>query len=190
MSIHCACIATEHHVYSTNEDDNRTKEYTFTNSHLFGLGVPYKQYALSAAILIHEDHRLDSMNSIKINIVNDNESSISKTYDFETIDLEEYTSDYFKILNITNEFIQRIYNKEYDKCLASTAFDVDLNEFTSVFEPIVADFNKGYIETNIVSYKPESGKISIFGAIMCENMKLDLFTMDFNDEFKIISVNF
>ena len=195
LSINCACIATEHFITSTNDINNSTKKYTFTNSQLFDLGVSKDEFANSFAMQIGEQiENNDKFNIIEINIEKEfnGEVKFTNSYEYELKKIEKGIPEYFKLESFISGFVVDVYNRNYSGCLELFEFD-DEEEFKTIIDVIYQDLNKGYITTKIVSYKYESDYYSICGIIKSENDNLDLFTMKLKkieNQFKIISFNF
>ena len=195
LSINCACEASEHFITSTNDTNNSTKKYTFTNSQLFNLGVSKNEFANSFAMQIGKQiENNDKFNYIEINIEKEvnGELKVTNSYEYELKKIEKGIPEYFKLESLISEFVVNIYNKNYSGCLELFESD-DKEEFKKIIDFIYQDLNKNYISTKIVSYKYESNYYSICGIIKSENDNLDLFTMKLNkteNEFKIISFNF
>jgi hypothetical protein len=195
LSLNCACIATEHYVASTNDVEDKTKKYTFTNSRLFGLGVARQNFAESFAIqiasAIGEDEEVDF---IQIDITNE-ESGVAKksqTFDYDLKSLNKELPSYLEVESVISTFVGNIYDKNYDDCLKSFEFE-DKDKFISIAENILKDLNSNFREARIVSYEKDGNRFSTFGIIKTYNEKLDLFTMDLaqtDHGIKIISFNF
>ena len=195
LSINCICSVSSHFVASTNEEDNQTKEFSFTNSRLFDLGVDKQSFALSSAILIENDFDIDSSLVIKVSLVTDNGNGEKETtsYTFEQSEIRKLSSRYFEIESLINVFVKNIYERNFKECKKLTDIDIETEEFDSVMDKVLQGLEKGYIDTRIIGYTIGVSEFFIIGGVYTENKTLDLFTINLKEtdnKLKIIGFNF
>jgi len=188
-------MATEHHIASTNDIDNSTKKYTFSNSQLFALGVTEDGFANSFAMQICAHIKNDDkFDIIEIDIVKEANGVVTSTnsYEYELKKIKQGLPEYLKLKTFISDFVVDIYNKNYSGCLERIDFD-DKEKFKIIIDDIYEGFNKDYSDTLIVDYKSKGDSYSIYGMIKSKSDKLDLFTMELKkdeDSFKLISFYF
>ncbi|SMO94832.1 hypothetical protein SAMN06265379_1262 [Saccharicrinis carchari] len=194
LSINCLCSVTEHYSISTDSEDNRTKEYTFTNSPIFKLGVPKEYFATSCAILINNNSKIDSTTILKINLLKDKGGSKENTFfRYDIYELGDISPKYFEMLEIMNHFVESIYSAQYQVCHQYIGFEFDKDNFDTVMNQIKEGLERGYVDTRIIGFDKHKDNYSIYGGIYTENKILDLFTMKFRetaDGLKITSFKF
>jgi len=182
LSINCQCSVAEHYSVSTDSEDNRTKEFTFTDSPIFKFGVPEEYFATSCAVLINNDSKIDSTTFLKIILEkNKGGSKKNKSYKYDIYELSEISPKYFEILEITNDFVVGIYNKQYKKCYDYIGFEFDKEQLDLKIDSIRNELEQGYIETRIIGFDKRRDNYTTYGAIYTENQVLDLFIMHFNE---------
>ncbi len=177
LSLHCLCVVEEHYSVSTEEDDNSTKEYTFTDSRLFDFGVIRKDYALSAALFIYLNIDTATYNNLELNFIKTGESE--KTYSYTTEELSKQLPTYSKINDISNQFVTDIYNQNYRGCIEKISPEIPEDKITIALDNARKDFYEEYQTTEIVGYKKTKNRYDIFGAIITPDNKSDLFKLSF-----------
>ena len=194
LSINCGCRVSEHFVTSTDEEENNTKEFSFTNSRIFDFGVSKESFALSSAIIIKNDFDIDSTSLIKISLVNENGNyKKTKSYTYTQEKIEKLSSKYFEIEALINDFVENIYKNKYRECQKLTNIEIEKKEFDSIMNKVIKGLEKGYIDTRIVGYSVENSEYSINGGVWTENEILDLFRMNLKETdngLKIIAFDF
>jgi hypothetical protein len=195
LSINCLCSVSAHYVASTDEEDNNTKEFSFTNSRVFDFGVRKESFALSSAILIKNDFDIDSSSVIKVSLVKDNGSGNKKTQSFtyEQNEIKKLSPKYFEIEGLINDFVKNIFENKYSECQKLTDINIDAEKFNSIIDNVFKGLEKGYIDTRIIGYTVGESEYLIDGGVYTENKMLDLFTMNFKETdkgLKIIAFNF
>ena len=194
LSTNCVCSVTEHFVASTDEEDNNTKEFSFLNSRIFGLGVSKESFALSSAILIKNGFEIDSASVIKISLVTENgNKKKTKSYLYTQEELEKLSPKYFEIETLINVFVNNIYTNKFSECKKQTEIEIEEEEFNKVMNQVTESLEEGYIDTRIIGYTVGESKYSIYGGVWTESEMLDLFTMDFKETdngLKIIGFSF
>jgi len=194
LSINCLCSVTEYYSVSTDSEDNRTKEFSFTNSPVFKLGVPKEYFATSCAVLINNDSKIDSTTILKINLIKDKGGSEKSTfYRYDIYELGDISPKYFEILEIINHFVESIYSNQYQNCYKHVGFEIEKEKFKSVMDQVKAGLEKGYVDTRIVGFDKRKNNYSIYGGVYTDNEILDLFIMQFKETtegLKIMSFEF
>ncbi len=188
----CGCEVTEHFIASTDNEENSTKEYTFSGSPLFKYGIPKYDFALNMAIIINQELIIDSLTILRITV--EKENSKIKSYEFDYYELNRMTPKHTRIHKIISSFVENIYKGEYQKCREYIGFDIDDSKYNSIMTSIHNDFENGYIDTKIVSFKKAKAKVyNIHGAVWTKDETLDLFSMQLierEEGFKIIEFAF
>ena len=191
LSLHCSCKVDEHYSVSTDEDDNSTKEYTFTDSQLFDFGVVRKDYALSAALFIYQNLDTTTYNNLKLNFIKT--GTREKRYEYSIEELSKQLPVYSQIESLTNQFVTDVYNQNYNGCIEKISSDVSEDKVKEALDNARKDFYEDYQATEIVSYKKTKNRYDIFGAILTQDNKKDLFKMNFaniNGVLTIVSFEF
>lgn len=195
FSINCICVFTETYSTSTNEEDNRTKEYSFTNSPLFKYGVPKEDFALSSALQIRERMEVDSLSSIRISLVSDigNGKSEDTSYDFSHAELAKLAPRFSYVSNLVSTFVKYIYSENHQAAYKLVDIQEDQQQFSSISKKIRSGLEEGYTDTRIVSYEKIENSYLIYGGVHTESKVLDLFKMelkDTKDGLKIVAFEF
>ena len=116
LSINCLCVSTEHYIVSTNDIENSTKKYTFTNSRLFDLGVSEDGFANSFAMQIcSQIENYDKFDYIEIDIVKEVNGEVTSTnsFEYELRKVKQELPEYLKLESFISSFVVYIYNKNY-----------------------------------------------------------------------------
>ncbi|HSH50316.1 MAG TPA: hypothetical protein VK982_01190 [Bacteroidales bacterium] len=195
LSKNCLCNVNANLDAITNKEKGAIKEFSFINSDLFELGISKDNFALSAAILINNYFEIESGQIIKVNIVEDRSvmNKETTTYTYQQCEIEELSPKYFEIETMINVFVQNIYQENFYKCKMLTDIPVKTEEFNLLMAKIFGSFEKGYIDTKILSYKVEKKAYQIYGGIYTENDMIKLFDMAFKETYnglKIIAFEF
>ena len=194
LSINCLCSVSEHFVASTDEEDNHTKEFSFTNSKLFTYGVDKEDFALSSAILIKNEFEIDSASVIKISLVTENgNKKKTKSFTYEQERIEQLSPKYYEIETLINEFVSNIYANNFSECRKLTDIQIEEEEFNSIMRQVLEWLEKEYIDTRIVGYSISELGYEINGGVWTTNEILNLFTMtlkEADDGLKIIAFSF
>ncbi len=188
----CGCEVTEHFIASTENEENSTKEFTFSRSPLFNYGIKKYAFSLNMAIIINQELNIDSLTILRISVKKENSDITS--YEFDFYELSRMTPKHNAIHNIANSFVESIYNGDFQKSRNYLGFDIDDSKFNSIMTSIQNDLENGYIDTKLVSFESAKGKVyNIYGAVLTEDKTLDLFRMQFiekEESFKIIEFTF
>ncbi|NPD48256.1 hypothetical protein [Lentimicrobium sp. S6] len=176
----CLCKVTENFSASTDEEDNSTKEFIFTNSPLFKLGVLKYDFALNMAILINQDIKIDSLTTLKITV--DKGNSNIKSYKFYSSELKNMTPKHTEIHNIISSFVENTYTGDFHKCKENLGFDIEDEKLNSIMTKIKKGLNHEYVQTKMISFKKTRENIyHIYGGILTSDETLDLFKMQFKE---------
>lgn len=174
----CLCNLTEHYASSTNEIENRKKEFSFADSQLFDFGVSKDDFARSAALSIYQNWDLDPLAIIIINLVKDPDGKNRiTTYEYGQKTLKKKIADYTETLSLINSFVEDIYLGKYEACENKVDSDIGSSEFNSILEKVRSGLEEDYVNTRIVSYKKVKSTINIYGGVWTKNETLDLFRM-------------
>lgn len=188
----CLCKVTENYSVSTNDEDNSTKEFIFSNSPLFKLGVLKYDFALNMAIIINQDIKIDSLTTLKITV--DKGHSNIKSYKFYSSELKNLSPIHTEIHNIISSFVENIYSGDFHKCTEHLGFDIEEEKLNSIMTSIKQGLNHEYVQTKMVSFKKSRKNIyHIYGGILTSDETLDLFKMqlkEIDNGFKIIEFSF
>ncbi len=193
----CVCTASYHYTISTNPEDSNKIEYSLTNSKLFDFGIDKKGLARNVAYLIFKDSISNPKQPIKINIVKKTKNGLvtkdkTSSYTFDQETLSNLDSTYQVLLKFSKLFIENAYKKNYDECLKLTAFNDKTKNFNKIIDDAYDTFDKGYIDTKIISIITIRNGYQIYGGILSDQ-NLDLFKMNFrriNDHFIITEFQF
>ncbi|MFD2245524.1 hypothetical protein [Pontibacter ruber] len=183
FSINCLCVFTATYTASTNDEDNRTKEFSFTNSPLFSYGVPKEDFARGSALQIKQRLEVDSLSSIKIKLVSDKENgkSHATSFEYSHAELAQLAPKFSEISELVRPFVEHVYADNSQAAYSLVANDVDQEQFNAVFDEIKSGLDEGYVDTRIVSYEATKDGYFIFGGVYTENEVLDLFQMELKD---------
>ena len=197
LSKNCLCNVNTNTDKLASKEEGAVKEFSFINSDLFDFGISKENFALSSAILINNYFEIEPGQIIKVNIVEESGDKNKKitTYTYEQGEINELSPNYFKIETIINEFSKNLYQENFYKCkmLMLTDIRMENEEFNLLMSKILGNLEKGYIDTNILSYKVEEETYHIYGGIYTENDMIKIFDMAFKETtsgLKIIAFEF
>lgn len=183
FSINCLCVFTTTYTASTNDEDNQTKEFSFTNSPLFGNGVPKEDFARGSALQIKQRLEVDSLSRIKIKLVSDNGNgeSDATSFVFSHAELARLAPKFSDVSEVVSNFVKHVYSEDKQAAYGLVAIEEDQEQFNVVLNEVKNGLDEGYIDTRIVSYEATRDGYFVFGGVYTENKVLDLFQMELKD---------
>lgn len=191
LTSNCKCKVSYHFKKSIGiKSKNNTDEFDFINSPIFKIGVPKQNFALSSAILLQDAYSFDNTKRIKINLINDEKTTY---YIFDNEELDNFSSDYFKILNLSKNFISSLHNGNYNEVFQLIYHDIDKNKLNNILKKINEKLNYEYKDVKIVGYSFNELEYIIQGGIYDSDRTLNLFNISFikiDDTLKINSFEF
>ncbi len=189
------CEITSYWELSTDIQASNTREVSFKNSKLFDdFGVTKESFAISSAILLINKFKDESFTTIKLNLVegDDSEQDVT-TYTFERDEIEGNSATYFEIKRLMNEFINSIYSKDLSKNFELLSINESLEEYESVFTQLNEGVGNGYVDTRVVGYNFQDSTFRVDAGIYYESGNLLLFSSrlrDIDGTLKITGFNF
>ena len=192
----CKCKVTSHLKYSIGiKSDNSLKEFDFKDSPIFENGVPKHSFALSSAILIQDTYNFNLDYKIKINLIESNSNKKTKTayYIFDTNELNKFSSNYFHVSNLINQFIVGIREENYNVCVNMILSEISVQELSNILKSVNGKLNYEYLDIKIVGYTFTKSEYIIQGGIYDHDKTLNLFNINLikvKDDFKISSFEF
>ena len=188
----CGCEVTEHFSTSTDQEENSTKEFTFTGSPLFDYGIKKYGFALNMALLINQERNIDSLTLLRITI--DKGNSKVKSYEYDYYELNRLKPRYEAIHKIAESFVENIYSGDFNANKRYLGFIIEDSEYNEIMTSIKNDLESDYLETKMMSFEKGKGQVyNIFGAVRTKDETLDLFKMQLikeEEDYKITEFTF